>query len=117
MEGDQEGGEYLNGNLRYGADIPPQGDSGMLYSRNTLRYLPGMAETKKPSGLRFTPEIMERMSKHAERELQSRNSLIERILWAYDGDSDIRDRVRAFVLPEKKEAKPHTRAPRTPRKP
>lgn len=69
-----------------------------LYRGDTSGYNPGMKK-KEPFNLRLDPDIMESMNGHAERELQSRNGLIDRILRAYDSDPRIRDLVRSFVSP------------------
>jgi len=113
MAGDQNEDGYRGGDLDYRADVPPQRDSGLLYSCSALRYLPGMAETKKPSGLRFTPSIMERMAGWAPKFGRSRNDLIEWILWAFDSDPIIRERVKLFEMPEEKPKARRPRAPKT----
>jgi len=68
-----------------------------LYKANTSGY--DSAVKRDPFNFRFDPALMKRMNAHADREMQSRNALIERIMRAYDADPRIRDLVRQYVEP------------------
>jgi len=71
---------------------------GTLYKDKTSGYDGAMGK-RDPFNFRFDSPLMERMNAHAAREGRSRNSLIERIMRAYDADPRIQDLVRQFVEP------------------
>ena len=67
-----------------------------LYNAEASGYDSGMA-TRTPFNFRFDSVLLEKMNGHAAREGRSRNSLIERLMRAYDADKRIQDLVRQYA--------------------